>query len=173
MRMFENITVKLVLGAAVVSACAMTGRALARVDMRRSRILAETMDGLQMLRVHMLDDLMPVDTALARSQSYVLKAIGESLGSGSVFEAWQAVSRRETARGGKLDSLAAGDCEVLDRLFLRLGNTSADEQRLLFEGAIKEIGALESASRGDMAQKNRLYTALGALAGAAAVVGLV
>jgi len=171
--MFENIMVKLALGAAIIGACAMAGRSLARVDMRRSGLLAETMDGLQLLRVHMLDDLMPVDTALARSQSYVMNAVGECLDGGSAYDAWQIVSRRETARGGKLDCLTAGDCEVLDRFFLRLGNSSVDEQRLIFDSAIKEMGALESASRTDGVQKNRLYTALGALAGAAAVVGLV
>lgn len=171
--MLEDITLKLALGAAVVGACAMAGRALAKVDTRRSGMLAEMMDGLQLLRVYMLDELMPLDMALARSQAYVLREVGGSMNGGTAYDAWQDVSRRETARGGKLDSLSADDCEVLDRFFRRLGDSSIEEQRQLFDAAIREIGSLESISRTESAQKNRLFTALGALAGAAVVVGLV
>ena len=88
-------------------------------------------------------------------------------------EAWYEVSCRETARGGRLNSLAAADCEALDRFFMKLGNSSLDEQRMVFDSAIKELGGLEDAARSAGEQKNRLYTALGALAGAAAVVVMI
>ena len=171
--MFEDVTLKIALGTAMIGACALAGRSLARVDHRRARILAETMDGLQLLRVHMLDELVPLENALARSEAFILAQTGQFMAGRSAYEAWHDVSMRETARGGMLDSLAADDCEAMDRFFVHLGRSSREEQRQVFESAIRELGVLESRARGDGMQKNRLYTALGALAGAAAVVGLV
>lgn len=171
--MFDDIAYKIAAGAAVIGACAMAGRSLARVDRRRAKLLAETMDGMQLLRIHMLEDLMPLEAALTRSEAFILAQTGLCMDGRSASEAWHDVSCRETARGGGLDSLSHEDCEVMDRFFMRLGDSSRDEQKQVFDCAIRELGELESAARGDGMQKNRLYTALGALAGAAAVVGLV
>ena len=170
--MYE-FTVRLALGAAVIAACAYAGRSLARVDQRRARILAETMDGMQLLRIHMLENLLPLDTALEKSQAFVFRETGRCMDGRSARDAWHDVSCKGTARGGTLDSLTAEDCEVLDRFFMHLGGSSREEQRQVFDVAIRELGALENASRSAGDQKNRLYTALGALAGAATVVALV
>ena len=171
--MFEDITFKIALGMVIIGACALAGRAMARVDRRRAVMLAEIMDGMHMLRVHMLDELMPLQAALEKSQAFVFSETGRQMAGRSAYDTWQELSRRETARGGRLDSLAADECEVLDGFFRILGSSAREEQRQIFDRAIRDIGALESASRTDGLQKNRLYTALGALAGAAAVVGLV
>lgn len=169
----NELTIRLTLGAAVIAACAFAGRSLARVDQRRSRILAETMDGMQLLRIHMLENLLPLETALERSQAFVFHETGSCMDGRSARDAWHDVSCKGTARGGRLDSLTADDCEVLDRFFMNLGGSSREEQRQVFDIAISELGALENASRSSREQKNRLYTALGALAGAATVVALV
>ena len=170
---FEDIALKLAFGAAIIGACAMAGRSLARVDQRRSKLLADTMDGLQILRIRMLDELMPLEDALTRSETIILSQTGRYMNGRSASDAWKDVQKKETIRGGKMDSLGKDDIAVMDRFFMRLGGSSRDEQRQLFDVAIRELGELENSARCDSMQKNRLYTALGALAGAAAVVGLV
>jgi len=169
----DDAVLKLVLSVAAVAACAFAGRALARVDMRRSGILAETMDSLQLLRIHMLDGLMPLSAALKRSEGYILRGTGEMMTDISAAEAWHEFSCRQTARGGKLDSLAPADCDTLDRFFFSLGRSSREEQGRVFETAIKELGELEHSARESGARKHRLYTSLGALAGTALVIMLV
>ena len=169
----DDIGVRLALGCVVMICGALTGRALARANIRRCTLLAETMDAMQLLRIHMLDSLMPLGAALEKSTGYIFRETGRRLAGNSAAEAWQELKAGQQIRGGRLDCLAASDIYALDRFFDKLGASSREEQRQVFETAIKELGALESAARGEGERKNRLYTALGALAGAAAVVGLI
>ena len=168
----NDIALRILLSAVVVICGGFAGRTLARVDMRRARLLAETMDSMQLLRIHMLDSLMPLGTALSRSQGYILRGTGELMGEMGAAQAWHEFSCRQTARGGRLDSLTQDDCAALDRFFFCLGRTSGEEQRQTFDSVIKELGVLESAARSSGERKHRLYTSLGALAGLSLVIAL-
>lgn len=169
----DDIGIKLALGCVVMICGALAGRALARANIRRCTLLAETMDAMQLLRIHMLDSLMPLGAALEKSTGYIFQETGRRLAGNSAAEAWRELKAEQHIRGGRLDCLAESDIWALDRFFEMLGASSREEQRQVFETVIKELGALESAARGEGDKKNRLYTALGALAGAAAVVGLI
>jgi stage III sporulation protein AB len=131
------------------------------------------MDGLQMLKVHMLDRLLPLGAALEKSQSYLLKETGLLMGNCGAREAWQALRSRETRRGGRLDSLTADDLETLDAFFDGLGSAGRSEHKAIFDAAIKALGRLEAGARKDGAERVRLYTTLGALAGVAILIGFI
>lgn len=165
--------VRLALGCAVIVFSTMAGRAFAGSNTRRARLLAELMDALQMLRVHMLERLMPLGTALSRSQSQILSEMGAAADSVGAAAAWNDVKSRELRRGGGLDCLSGADIKVLDGLFEALGTTGRSEQRPVIDGAIKELGLLEAEARAGSGEKSRLYTTLGALAGAAVVIGMI
>lgn len=165
--------IRLALGCAVVIFCALAGKSFGGANARRVKMLAEIMDALQMLRVHMLDRLMPLEAAMCRSQSKLLNEIGDALGNAGAASAWQDVKARELRRGGLLDCLTLRDIEVLDCLFSALGSTGRREQRPVIDSAIKELGLLEAAARSESGEKGRLYTTLGALAGVAAVIGML
>lgn len=172
-KIMDDIGVKLALGCMVIICGALSGRALARANIRRCALLAETMDAVQLLRIHMLDSLMPLGAALEKSAGYIFQETGRLLADKSAAEAWRELKAAQHIRGGRLDCLAESDISTLDSFFEILGSSSREEQRHVFETVIKELGALESAARGEGEKKNRLYTALGALAGAAAVVGMI
>lgn len=171
--MTDNIGLRIALSGVLIACSALGGRALAKINIRRCALLAETMDSMQLLRIHMLDNLLPLETALEKSTGSILRETGARMSAGSAAEAWDKLRREQMKRGGQLDCLTAGDADALDRFFGRLGTTAREEQRQIFDSAIKELGALESAAREEGNRKNRLYTTLGALAGAAAAVGLI
>ena len=164
---------KLMLSGAVMLLCTMAGRTFAARNARRARLLAEFMDALQMLRVHMLDRLMPLSAALIRSQSPVLRDMGQDIDSAGAAAAWQKFKAREMKRGGRLDCLSQRDAQVLDELFGVLGGSGRSEQKQVIDAAIRELGILEAAARAESGEKSKLYTTLGALAGAAAVIGMI
>lgn len=165
--------VRLALGCAVIVFCTMAGRAFAGGNARRAKLLAEMMDALQMLRVHMLDRLMPLGTALSRSQSHILNEMGTAVDKTGAAAAWSEIKSRELRRGGRLDCLSGRDIQVLDGLFEALGTTGRSEQKPVIDGAIKELGILEAEARSKSGEKSRLYTTLGALAGVAVVIGMI
>lgn len=167
------MVLRLVLGGVAIFCSALIGRAFGKGNVRRAKLLAETMDGMQLLKVHMLDRLLPLAAALEKSQSYVLREVGALMKGCSAADAWQALRTREQKRNGRLDCLTAEDAEVLDTFFEALGASGRTEHKAIFDAAIKALGRLESAARKDGAEKVRLYTTLGALAGVAAVIGFI
>lgn len=169
----DDIGIRLALGCVVTVCGALTGRALARANVRRCALLAETMDAMQLLRIHMLDSLTPLESALEKSTGYIFRETGVRMSGSGAAQTWRELKAEERIRGGRLDCLTESDISALDRFFDMLGEGSRNEQRQVFETAIKELGALESAARGEGEKKNRLYAALGALAGAAAAVRLI
>ena len=60
---------KLALAAVVILCCALAGRAVAAGSLRRSRALRQIMDGLQLLRIHMLDRSLPLPLALGQKDT--------------------------------------------------------------------------------------------------------
>jgi stage III sporulation protein AB len=167
------VGLKLALGAIAILCSALIGRAFAKGNVRRAQLLAETMDGLQMLKVHMLDRLLPLNAALEKSQSYLLRETGLLMNGCGAREAWQALRERETRRGGRLDSLLTDDLDTLDAFFDGLGSAGRNEHKAIFDAAIKALMRLESVARKAGAERVRLYTTLGALAGVAAVIGFI
>lgn len=168
-----QVGLKLALGAISILCCALIGRAFAKGNARRARLLAETMDGLQMLKVHMLDRLLPLNAALEKSQSRLLRETGLLMRGCGARKAWESLRAREVRRGGQLDSLSSNDLETLDAFFDGLGSAGRSEHKAIFDAAIKALGRLESGARKDGAERIRLYTTLGALAGVAAVIGFI
>lgn len=169
----DELTIKLAMGGVATICCALAGRSLASRSTRRAALLAETMDAMQLLRVHMLDNLMPLAAALEKSSGRILRELGHLLGGRDSAEAWREFMKRQLTRGGIIDSLTDADIETLTGFFDRLGSSSVDEQRQLFDGAVRELGVLEADARSEGEKRNRLYMSLGALAGAALVVSLI
>lgn len=169
----SEFAVRAALSAVIVGACAFAGRSLAKADMRRASMLAETMDSMQLLRIHMLDGLAPLNTALCRSNGYIMKSTGELMADMTVTEAWLEISAKQTVKGGRLDSLDREDIAVLDRFFYDIGRSSQEELRHIFDTTIRELGRLEAAARTGGDRKYRMYTSLGALTGLAVVVALM
>ena len=166
--------IKIFFSIALIALCAFTGRSLSMRHSRRSRMLSETMDGMQLLRIHMHDRMLPLQTALTRSNAIPLRMVGEEMSDmDSVSEAWERVKARETRQGKALDSLNAEDTKTMDALFSELGRGAGSEQEQLILASIKQLGRLEDQARIQAMECGRLYTTLGLLIGAALAIGLI
>ena len=142
--MQSNIIIRLICAVLIASAGAFTGHSISCAESRRAVLLAETMDSLQILRIHMLESLLPLNTAFCRAGGYILTAAGELMKGISAGEAWHELCSTQCTRGQKLDSLTAADKEALNRFFIYLGKTAREEQAKNFETTLKELGILEN-----------------------------
>lgn len=166
--------IRLVMTGAIVVGCTMAGRALSSGQTRRARLLTDVMDAAQILRVHMLDRLLPVNAALSMSASPLLRKLGQEMVSGKcASDAWNALSAREHRHGGLLDSMTGSDMAALSMLFDGLGESGRVEQEKRFQSAIREMGRLEEEARRSGSESARLYTTLGMLTGLALAVGVL
>ena len=164
---------KLALAAVVILCCALAGRAVAAGSLRRGRALRQIMDSLQLLRIHMLDRSLPLPLAMGQVQDTLMQTMAGALKGGSCSAAWQRTQAQLCKKGAALDCLTGGDCLVLQELFSALGRGGREEQKRLFETALRELGRLEEESVLQGRRQSRLYTSLGALAGAAVAVGFL
>ena len=165
---------KILLTLIVTIGCAWAGYSIAAGQVRRIRLLGELADATELLRVHMLEQLFPMASALSMSDSAAMRMSGTEMSEGkSSKEAWQAVMRHERRRGGVLDSLTREDCGALTRLFDGLGESGRSEQERHIAIALRELRRLEENARREYAGNVRLYTTLGMLTGLALAVGVL
>lgn len=167
------MVLKLSLSAAVILCCAFIGRAFAKTTIRRAQVLLQTVGGLKILEIHTLNNGKQLSDALRKSPSNLLRETGLLMNGCSARSAWDALRTREAKRGGTLDSLASEDFDTLDTFFDGLGSTGSDEQKEIYDAAIKVLDRLEVGARKDGAQRIRLYTTLGVLGGFAIVIGFI
>jgi stage III sporulation protein AB len=125
--------------------------------LRRAAALRQAMDAMQLLRIQMLERLLPLHAALEKSG----------------FEPFHAEAAQLTKRGAMLDCLTADDLNALAQLFDGLGMTSRAEQEVLFSSALREVGRLESEAAKSGAEKGKLYTTLGLLCGLMLAIAFV
>ena len=169
----DDAGLRIMLSAAVIICCSYAGKAVSSRNTRRMKLLANIMDAMQMLRIHMLDNLLPLSAALEKSECILFKNISHALSEGGIKASWSKVAAKERGRGGYIDALTDDDISVLSGFINNLGTTAAEEQRSMFDTVIKELGVREAAAREECTKKNRLYIALGGLAGAAIVVSML
>jgi stage III sporulation protein AB len=167
------MTLRLICGAIVIFCGAMVGRALAKRLIRRADLIVNIIDGLKLMRVHALDGLNPISTALAKSKCALLRGVGDALNDEGLSVAWQEYSSVARRKGGELDCMGDAEYDALTVFFESLGASGASEQRRIYDSAIETLARLESEARKDSAEKLRLYTTLGALSGAAAAIAVI
>lgn len=110
--------------------------------------------------------LETVKQALCDADCDILAGIGSSMTpGGSAWEAWQAYSRRQARRGGRIDALTREDRQLLSGLFRHLGESGREAQELLLAGAIASLDRSLDAARLRAAEADRLYGSLGLLTG--------
>ncbi len=164
---------KLVFACVIAIASMMIGRAYAGGGARRAGLLSGMMDALQIMRIAMLDRLLPLRTALAQSASPIFCSIGEQMEARSAADAWREVRAAQRRRGGLIDCLAEEDLCALDALFDGLGSSGRAQQEVLISNALKTLGCLEAEARKKGHEKDRLYTTLGLLAGIAVAIAFI
>ena len=164
---------KLILACIIASAGMLIGRAYAGGGARRAKLLSGMMDALQILRISMLDRLVPLKNALAESASPVFRCVGEEMDRLDAADAWTLVRMRQTGRGGLIDSLTEEDLCALDALFAGLGVSGRAQQEALISNAIRTLGRLEAEARKNGAEKARLCTTLGLLSGIALAIAFI
>ena len=153
---------------------ALIGRSLGAVPARRARVLREAMDALQILRVRMLERLLPLHTALAQSRFEAFRRTGERMAAGEDANgAWRALLPALARRGGPLDCLSREDLAALTALFDGLGMGARAEQEGLLSGTARELGRLEAEAAKYGAEKARLYATLGLLFGLMLAVAFI
>ena len=156
--------IALALLAAVGSA--LIGRSIAQGCLRRAAALRQAMDAMQLLRIQMLERLLPLHAALEKSGFEPFRLAGTLLAGGeSGASAWKKAAAKLTKRGAQLDCLTADDLSALSSLFDGLGMSARAEQEVLFASALREVGRLESEAQKSGAEKGKLYTTLGLLCG--------
>lgn len=155
-------------------ASALVGRSIALGCARRTAVIREAMDAIQLLRIHMLERLLPLHAALEKSQFEPFRLVGRKLLTGDgALAAWRAVLPLLTRRGATLDCLTEEDLSLLFRFFEGLGTSTRLEQEALISATLAEMGRLESEAGKMGAEKGRLYTTLGLLGGLALAIVFV
>ena len=150
----------------VVLGSTLCGKAASDAARRRYRVLAALAEDLQKLRIHMTGMLMPVQCALDRSGSALLKQVAEGMQSGcSAEDAWRAFRQGALRRGGPADALAAEDLVVLDGLFGQLGQSGREEQEALLDASLQTVCRLRDGAFRKAGEADRLYVSLGFLIG--------
>lgn len=157
---------RIALAICVVLGSTLCGKAAADAVRRRYRVLAALADDLQALRIHMTGMLQPVQCALEKSGSELLKRVAEGMRQGrSAADAWQAVRGSSVRRGGPADALAADDLSALDALFGQLGQSGREEQEALLGASLQTLGRLRDGALRKAGEADRLYVSLGFLIG--------
>lgn len=153
---------------------ALVGRSVAASCARRARTLRQAMDALQILRIQMLERLLPLHAALKHSRFEPLQRVGERMAGGEdAATAWRALLPALSRRGGALDSLTPEDFDALAALFDGLGAGARAEQEALFSATMRELGRLRG-KRPKLARKRgKLYTTLGLLCGLMLAIAFV
>ena len=153
---------------------ALVGRSVAASCARRARTLRQAMDALQILRIQMLERLLPLHAALKHSRFEPLQRVGERMAGGEdAATAWRALLPALSRRGGALDSLTPEDFDALAALFDGLGAGARAEQEALFSATMRELGRLEGEASKTGAEKGKLYTTLGLLCGLMLAIAFV
>ncbi len=157
---------RLILALCLVLFSALGGKALADGVRGRAKALREIVEGLKRLRLHMTGMFEPVRGALEHSDCPLLNAIADQMGRGEgVPEAWSALEKRGSRRGGPLEYLTEGDRQILSQLFSGLGQTGREEQELLLASAIEAMDRQRDSAQARVGEADRLYGALGLLVG--------
>lgn len=153
---------------------ALVGRSLGAVPARRARVLREAMDALQILRIQMLERLLPLHAALAQARFEPFRMVGERMAAGGdAAGAWRVLLPTFSRRGGVLDCLAQEDMAALAALFEGLGVGARAEQEALLSKTARELGRLEGEAAKAGAEKGKLYTTLGLLCGLMLAIAFV
>lgn len=157
---------RLALTLCVVVGCGLCGNALSMSVRRRAETLAALIQGVRVLRVHMIRMLEPVSLALTASECPVLEKVGRAMSPGECAgTAWNRVSARESRRGGLIDALAPEDRHALDGLFDQLGESGRKQQEIILSATLNALGKNLSHAEKKAVEAERLYLSLGLLAG--------
>lgn len=142
------------------------GKAASDAVRRRYRVLAALAEDMQTLRIHMTGMLMPLQCALDRAGSALLKQVAEGMREGrSAADAWQSIRGSAVRRGGPADALAAEDIGALDTLFGQLGQSGREEQEALLDASMETVSRLRDGALKKAGEADRLYVSLGFLIG--------
>lgn len=161
--------------AAVLTLCGgACGRAMAGARRLRHLRLDALTGAVARLSLHMLEGLLPLKEALARTDDPVFAAVSAQLSEGRAARAaWEAAKPALTARGGALAALTDADTAALDRFFEGAGRVGLDEQRLLLEETRAALARQADVARALSRDQSRLYGSLGLLAGLAFSILLI
>ena len=142
------------------------GKAASDAVRRRYRVLAALAEDMQTLRIHMTGMLMPLQCALDRAGSALLKQVAEGMREGrSAADAWQSIRGSAVRRGGPADALSAEDIGALDTLFGQLGQSGREEQEALLDASMETVSRLRDGALKKAGEADRLYVSLGFLIG--------
>ena len=155
----------------LLALCAVTGgtlcgSALSGALRRRVMTLESILQGIRVLRLHMIAMFEPVSQALRSSGCALMEELAEGMTPGtSAAQAWANLRDRLRRRGGIMDALAAEDLSALDHLFEALGETGRNQQDVLLSAAQEAMARHLEAARKRAEETDRLYISLGALTG--------
>jgi len=150
----------------LVIASALCGKALADGVRRRAKTLEAILEGLRILRVHMIILFEPVRDALQRSECPIMVRVAEHMSNGtSAADAWTRAARQASRRGGEIDALSREDRTVLDELFSHLGESGREEQEAMLNMAIESVEAQREGALNKAREADKLYLPLGLLTG--------
>ncbi len=157
---------RLALAFCVVVGCGLCGNALSMSARRRVETLTGLIQGVRVLRVHMIRMLEPVSIALTASECPALEQLGRAMKPGdSAGRTWRVVAERETRPGGLMDVLTLEDRRALDTLFNQLGESGREQQDILIASTLEALGKNLSDAEKRAGEAERLYLSLGLLTG--------
>ena len=165
------MTVRIMLSVALIGMCTWAGRSAAMVQVRRIRFLDAVLKEMEMLKNRMLLQRLPLGEAFLHSNWSVFSEMGKEMGEDDALHAWGIVFGKRVC-GADIACIEEEELHALEAFFSQLGSSGVREQETLFEGTRTELEKIRQGAGKVCSEKMRLYTALGALTGAALVIML-
>lgn len=158
--------IRVILALCVVVGSTMCGKSLSGAARRRVELLKALIDGVKILKVHMVSMFEPVQISLSQSECALMAQIGNHMQSGvSAGVAWQAVKKEARRKGGQADALNLEDHVLLDRFFEHLGESGREAQEILLSSTVESLEQHYDQARTKAAEAEKLYVTLGVLIG--------
>ena len=165
---------KLILSICIILGFTLCGRSMAASAERRRRTLEDLLRSLRALQIQICSSLEPLKSALLHTDFPLFKLVADKLTElGSAGEAWNIVRDSERQRGRMADCLTGQDIDMLNRLFLHLGESGLEDQHNSIADCIASAENLLNDAAERALQVGRLYTSIGFLAGLGAAILII
>ena len=156
---------RIALSLCVVLGSTLCGWTMAGTSKRREQLLNQLIQGIKLLRVHMIRMLEPIQEALVHTGNPLFADIGRRMRGGvSAEAAWQDMLADKKA-SKPIYVLLSEDRAALNELFSHLGQSGREAQEMALAAALETLEELRKIASERARQASLLYTKLGFLIG--------
>lgn len=160
------MSIRVLLAICIVVCCAFCGKTFAAEARRRADLINELIEGLRLLRIYMTGMMEDVRHALMETGCKSLILIGKEMANGgNAAKAWKRATLSKHFQNTGLDTLKREECDIIEHLFDKLGESNRESQKVLIESAVKALEERLPEARKKASEAEKLYSTLGMLIG--------